>query len=120
MIFILKESIWVLKLNILTNTMKILLSILLLFPLLTFSQEIRPNITGTQKAKEIYVKGYNTSKYKGYMFNTGKGIIRFRTFSNDALQLTYIIGKNRQFRAYLYYDIYDKQITKAISLRFFI
>lgn len=100
--------------------MKQFLTILLLIPIIAFTQEIRPNLTGSQKAKEIYVKGYNTSRYKGYMFNTGYGIIRLRTFSNDALQLTYIIGKNRQFRAYLYYDVYDKQITKAISLRFFI
>ena len=100
--------------------MKQFLTILLLIPIIAFTQEIRPNVTGNQKAKEIHVKGYNTSKYKGYMLNTGYGIIRLRTFSNDALQLTYIIGKNRQFRAYLYYDVYDKQITKAISLRFFI
>ena len=100
--------------------MKQFLTILLLIPIIAFTQEIRPNITGNQKAKEIYVKGYNTSKYKGYMFDTGKGVIRFRTFSNDALQLTYILGKNKQFRAYLYYDVYDKNITKAISLRFFI
>ena len=100
--------------------MKQFLTILLLIPIIAFTQEIRPNLTGSQKAKEIYVKGYNTSKYKGYMFDTGKGVIRFRTFSNDALQLTYILGKDRQIRFYIYYDIYDKEITKAISLRYFI
>ena len=100
--------------------MKQFLTILLLIPIIAFTQEIRPNITGSQKAKEIYVKGYNTSKYKGYMFNVNKGVLRLRTFSNDAIQLTYILGKDRQIRFYIYYDVYSKKISNAVSIRIFI
>lgn len=99
--------------------MRKLLFIFVLLPFFCFSQENRPALNFTQQAKTLSVKGYNTSKYKGYMFKFGVGILRIRTFSNDAVQLTYIIGDLKQIRFYTYYDVIETKFSYAISLRKF-
>lgn len=92
------------------------LLILLLISNLTFGQDIKP----LTNKKDILIKGYNTNKYSGYKAKIGIGILRLRTFGRDNIQLTYIIGKEKQIRFYVYYDVYDNQFTNAISLRYFL
>lgn len=91
---------------------------LILLSFTCFSQEIRPVLTLKQQTKEIYTKGYNTSKFNGYKVKTKIGIFRARTFGND-IQLTWIIGNYVQIRLYAYIDVFDKRISKAVSLRVF-
>jgi len=97
--------------------MKLLIIILCILCNLSYGQEAIPAVRGKQKN---YVKGYNTSKYNGYKVKIGVGILRVRTFGRDCIQCTYIIGNTTQIRLYSYFDLFDKKVTKCISLRYFI
>lgn len=100
--------------------MKVVVLILsFLLSVFVYGQDNRPALNFAQQAKTLSVKGYNTSKYKGYMYKLGVGILRLRTFSNDAIQLTYIIGDLKQIRFYIYYDVIETKYSYAISLRKF-
>ena len=98
--------------------------ILLLFVLInisSYSQDTRPVVSKNQMAKVLSPKnGFHVSKFPGYNIKIKPGTFRLRTYSNDCIQLTFIVGNQYQLRFYVYYDVFDNKITNAISFRYFI
>jgi hypothetical protein len=80
---------------------------------LVYSQDLRPY----NKQKSYYI-GYDKSKYVGYYMKIKKlMLLRFRSYSHDALQLTLIKGIKYQIRVYFYLSVPEFVITPALSFR---
>jgi hypothetical protein len=96
--------------------------LLLFFLIITsycHSQDSRPSSNIIQNHRRNIVSYKNNATYHyGYRFKlSNQAVIRIRTYSNDALQITFIIGKTYQLRIYYYFNIPEYNITPAISFR---